>query len=74
MTTIDNELDEILKEVFMAGLGIAGADDIDVDEMDKAILNTEEHYVNKAKQALTTLYCHLRETNTHSDSSCPHQK
>lgn len=51
-TSFKEELEKIMYEVFMAGLGIAGADDIDPEEHDKAILNTQKHYT---KQALTSI-------------------
>ena len=56
--TTDNtqaELDEILENVFMSGLGIAGADDINPEDKDTAILNTQKHYVAEAKQAILDL-------------------
>ena len=53
----DDELTAILENVFMAGLGIAAADDIAVEDHDRAILNTQKHYVAEAKAALTA---HIR--------------
>jgi hypothetical protein len=53
---LDNYLKTIVEEVFMAGLGVAGADDIVPEDKDTAILNTQAHYTAKAiaaiKQAL----------------------
>lgn len=45
-------LSEILEKTFMAGLGIAAADDIRPEDKDRAILNTQKHYVFKAEDAI----------------------
>ena len=55
MTNYNERLDEILDKVFMAGLGIAAAEDIAPEHHDTAILNTQKHYTSAAKQALTSL-------------------
>lgn len=65
MTPKEQTLDEIIGEVFMAGIGIAAADDIEGDEKDKAILNTLDYYVNKSRQSL------LEELKKHATNYVP---
>ena len=59
MSNYNKRLDKTLESVFMAGLGIAVADDISPEEKDTAILNTQKFFVGEAKQALTSLYKEL---------------
>ena len=53
---LDQELDKITENLFYAGLGSGGMDDIeDADDRDKAILNMKAHYTTEAKQAIQHL-------------------
>jgi hypothetical protein len=46
-SSLHTKLQTILDDVFMAGLGIAGADDIEPEDHDRAILNTQKHYTTE---------------------------
>lgn len=60
-STPEKTIREQIESVFMAGVGIAAADDIHGDDKDTAILNTQKYYVDEFLAQITRIIeeCYL---------------